>query len=237
MRLSPGECSGCIPPTAGDRGMDGPGDRRTIRMVRFRIAGGSRPDLRVIVGLHNPEPRYAGTRHNVGAEVVRALAGGMGVGFRRGPRRTRSTMAMVSIEARPTVLALPLLSMNVCGPAVRAVLDYYKVPPAQVLVVHDDMDLPFGRLRLQEGRGHGGHNGVRSVMSALGTRAFWRLKVGLGRPPARMDPADFVLGRFTREERTEVDRLIVDAAEVLDAFMRDTDRAIALAAGRRAQDH
>ena len=124
--------------------------------------------------------------------------------------------------------------MNVCGPAVRAVVDYYKVRPEQLLVVHDDIDLPFGRLRLREGRGHGGHNGVRSVISALGTRDFWRLKVGLGRPPARMDPADFVLGRFTREERTEVDGLIEDAVRVVETSMLDAERAIAQAARRRA---
>ena len=193
-------------------------------------------DLTLIVGLQNPESRYAGTRHNVGAEVVRTMADGRAVGFRRGPRRMRAQTAGVSIEARRAVLALPLLSMNVCGPAVRAVLDYYKLHPAQLMVVHDDIDLPFGRLRLHEGRGHGGHNGVRSVISSLGTRAFWRLKVGLGRPPDRMDPADFVLGRFTREERMEVDRLIADAVEVVEAFMCDTDRAVALAAGRRPQD-
>ena len=173
---------------------------------------------------------------NVGAEVVRVLADGEGARFRRGPRGIRGRTARVSIEARPAVLALPLLSMNVCGPAVRGVLDYYKVQPPQLLVVHDDMDLPFGRLRMHRGRGHGGHNGVRSVISALGTRDFWRLKVGLGRPPVRMDPADFVLGRFTRGERTEVDGQIVDAAGVVETFMRDAERAIALAAGRRPRD-
>ena len=215
------------------------GGRRTIGEVKFRIAGRSRaqgPDVAVIVGLHNPEPRYAGTRHNVGAEVVRALADAHGAGFRGAPRRMRGKTARVTIDARPAVLVLPLLSMNVCGPAVRAVLDYYKVRPTGLLVVHDDIDLAFGRLRLQQGRGHGGHNGVRSVISSLGTRDFWRLKVGLGRPPSRMDPADYVLGRFTRDERTEADRLIVDATEVVEAFMRDTDRAVALAAGRRPRD-
>ena len=191
----------------------------------------------MIVGLHNPEPRYAGTRHNVGAEVVRSLADGHGVRLRRGPRKLPVKSVRVSIGTKPAVLALPLRSMNVCGPGVRGVLDYFKVRPAQLLVVHDDIDLPFGRLRLHEGRGHGGHNGVRSVISILGTRDFWRLKVGVGRPPARMDPADFVLGRFTRDERTEVDRLIVDAAEVVEALMCDTERAVALAAGRRPQGH
>ena len=220
-------------------GVRWPGGCRNIGQVKLRIAHERRTsgqDLTLIVGLQNPEPRYAGTRHNVGAQVVRTMADGEAVGFRRGPRRIRAQTARVSIEARAAVLALPLLSMNVCGPAVRAVLDYYKLDPARLVVVHDDIDLPFGRLRLHEGRGHGGHNGVRSVISSLGTRAFWRLKVGLGRPPELMDPADFVLGRFSREERMEVDRLLVDAVGVVEAFMRDSNRAIALAAGRRPQD-
>lgn len=215
------------------------GGRRGIGEMKSRIAGrgrASRPDPVVIVGLQNPEPRYAGTRHNAGAEVVRALADGHGVGFRRAPRRMRGKTARLTIDARPAILVLPLLSMNVCGPAVRAVLDYYKVPPTELLVVHDDIDLPAGRLRLHQGRGHGGHNGVRSVISSLGTRDFWRLKVGLGRPPSRMDPADFVLGRFTSGERTEVNHLIMDAAGVVEAFTSDTERAIAVAAGRRPGD-
>ena len=215
------------------------GGGRTFKGQASRIAGRGRtsgPGLHVIVGLHNPEREYSGTRHNVGAEVVRALADGQGARFRRGPRGIRGRTARVSIEARPAVLALPLLSMNVCGPAVRAVVDYYKVGPQRLLVVHDDIDLPFGRLRLHEGRGHGGHNGVRSVISSLRTRDFWRLKVGLGRPPPRMDPADFVLGRFTREERTEVDGLVGDATAVVETFMRDAERAVALAAGRRPRD-
>ena len=127
--------------------------------------------------------------------------------------------------------------MNVCGPAVRAALDYQKTHPSDLLVIHDDIDLPFGRLRLHEGRGHGGHNGVRSVIGALGTPAFWRLKLGVGRPPGGLDPAAFVLGRFSKGERREVDLLVDDAAGVVEVFVTDTDRAIALAGGRRPRDH
>ena len=189
------------------------------------------------MGLHNPETTYAGTRHNVGAEVVRTLVERHGVRLRRGPRGMRCRLVKVNIEAVPAVLAVPLTSMNVCGPPVRAVLDYHKVSPSDLLVIHDDIDLPFGRLRLHEGRGHGGHNGVRSVIGAVGTRGFWRLKVGLGRPPGRMDPAAFVLGRFSKEERQEIDLLVEDAAEVVEVLVNDPDRAIALAGGRRSGDH
>ena len=194
-----------------------------------------RDDVKVIVGLHNPERLYEGTRHNVGAEVVRKLAEDQAGRLGKGPRRIRCATAKIIIDGRPAILALPLVSMNVCGPAVRTVIDYYKVPPDDLLVVHDDIDLPFGRLRLHKGRGHGGHNGVRSVISSLGTREFWRLKVGLGRPPGRMDPADFVLGRFTAKERVEIDLLVEDAAKVVEVYMEDPDRAITLAGGRRPE--
>ena len=189
--------------------------------------------MKLIVGLHNPEPTYAGTRHNVGAEVVMELVRSRGARLRRGPSRVRCRLTKVTIDRASAVLALPRASMNVCGPAVRAALDYHKAQPSDLLVIHDDIDLPFGRLRLHEGRGHGGHNGVRSAIRALGTPGFWRLKVGVGRPPGRMDPAAFVLGRFSKEERPEVDLLVGDAVGVVEMFLNDPERAIALAAGRR----
>ena len=192
--------------------------------------------MKVIVGLHNPEPAYAGTRHNVGAEVVEAVLRGRGVRLRRGPRRVRCRLAKVVIDSTAATLALPRTSMNVCGPAVRAVMDYYKANPSDLLVIHDDIDLPFGRLRLHEGRGHGGHNGVRSVIAAVGTRGFWRLKVGVGRPPGTMDPATFVLRRFAKAERPDIDLMVGDAAEVVEVFVTDPDRAVALAGGRRPPD-
>jgi PTH1 family peptidyl-tRNA hydrolase len=115
-------------------------------------------------------------------------------------------------------------------------MDYYKANPSDLLVIHDDIDLPFGRLRLHEGRGHGGHNGVRSVIAAVGTRGFWRLKVGVGRPPGTMDPATFVLRRFAKAERPDIDLMVGDAAEVVEVFVTDPDRAVALAGGRRPPD-
>ena len=190
--------------------------------------------MKVIVGLHNPEPAYTGTRHNAGAEVVNAAARNLGVRLRRGPRRVRCRLAKAARRWSAGRPGSSGVSMNVCGPAVRAALDYHKALPADLLAVHDDIDLPFGRLRLHEGRGHGGHNGVRSIIAALGTTGFWRLKVGVGRPPGRMDPADYVLGRFSKEERGEIDLLVDDAAGVVETFMTDPDRAVAMAGSRRA---
>lgn len=189
--------------------------------------------MKIVVGLHNPEPAYRGTRHNAGAEAVEALARRLGVRLKRGPRRVRCRLARTVIDGAPALLALPKASMNVCGPAVRSAVRYHDIPPSGLLVVHDDIDLAFGRLRLRRGGGHGGHNGVRSVIAALGDPGFWRLKVGVGRPPGNMDPARYVLSRFFEEERAEAARMTQDAAEVVRVFMTDPDRAVSLAGGRR----
>jgi PTH1 family peptidyl-tRNA hydrolase len=186
-----------------------------------------------IVGLHNPEPAYRGTRHNAGAEVIAALVKRSGTRLRRGPRQVRCRVAQVRIGPDPALLAVPTVSMNVSGPPVRGLIGYYKVAPEELLVIHDDIDLPFGRLRLRSGRGHGGHNGVRSIAGSLGTADFWRLKLGIGRPPGRMDPADYVLSRFSAGEREEVDHLVEDAADVVERFMTDPERAMELAGARR----
>lgn len=190
--------------------------------------------MKIVVGLHNPEPAYRGTRHNAGAEAVEVLARRLGVRLKRGPRRVRCRLAATVIDGAPAVLALPKASMNVCGPAVRSAVQYHEIPLAGLLVVHDDIDMAFGRLRLRRGRGHGGHNGVRSVAAALGAPDFWRLKVGVGRPPGNMDPARYVLSRFFEEEREEAARMVQDAAEVARVFINDPDRAVSLAGGRRA---
>ena len=191
--------------------------------------------MKVIVGLRNPESAYVGTRHNIGAEVVDVLAERAGGRLKRGPLRVRADVARVTIDGHQALLALPRANMNVSGGPVRAILSYYKADVSDLLVLHDDLDLPYAKLRLHLGRGAGGHNGVRSVMSALGSREFWRLKIGLGRPPGRMDPAAFVLKRFSKTERQEMDLLVQDGADVVEAFMTDTDRAIQLAGQRQTE--
>ena len=186
-----------------------------------------------VVGLHNPEPAYLGTRHNVGAEVVAVLMRRSGVRLRRAPRRIRCRTATARLGTRAALLALPNAAMNVSGPPVQQLLAYYNVTPADLVVIHDDIDLPFGRLRLRSGRSHGGHNGVRSIVESLGSTGFWRLKLGLGRPPGRMDPAAYVLSRFSKAEREEVDMLVADAADVVEKFLVHPERAMELAGGRR----
>ncbi len=123
------------------------------------------------------------------------------------------------------MLAIPSTFMNESGQAVAPLLRYFDAEPADLLVIHDDIDLPFAKMRLQWDRGSGGNNGARSVIRSLGTQEFWRLKCGVGRPPGRMDPADFVLRRFTAKEQPEIDLLIEQAADVVARFIIDGGQA------------
>lgn len=118
-------------------------------------------------------------------------------------------------------MALPTTFMNESGQAVAPLLRYFDADPADLLVIHDDIDLPFTRMRLQFDRGSGGNNGARSVIRSLGTQGFWRLKCGVGRPPGRMDPADYVLRRFAAKEQPEIDLMIELAADVVEKFITD----------------
>ena len=190
--------------------------------------------MHVIVGLRNPGRDYAGTRHNVGAEVTEVLAARWDLRLKRGPLRVRADLARHRVEDRSVILAVPRTFMNTCGPTVASVLRYNKAGAEDLLVVHDDIDLPFARLRLHYARGTGGHNGVKSIVQSLGNNDFHRLKIGVGRPPGRMDPAVFVLRPFARPEREEVDFLVQDAADVIEQWIADPEEAVQLAARRRA---
>lgn len=184
-------------------------------------------DWLLVVGLRNPGPDYEGTRHNVGGEVVRMIAAAES--FKRAPRRILAEVVEADVEGKPTVLALPTTFMNEAGGSVTGLAKYYGVEPDRIVLVHDDIDLPFGKLRFHLGRGAGGHNGVASVIRSLGRRDVWRLKVGVGRPPGRMDPADFVLRRFAARERPDVDLMVAAGADVVRRF--------AAAGGAEAQQH
>jgi peptidyl-tRNA hydrolase, PTH1 family len=189
--------------------------------------------VKAVVGLRNPGPEYELTRHNVGFEVVQALAEDRGERLGKGPSRTRCETAELRFDGERVVLAAPITYMNESGRAVRALTDYFGIGGEDLLVLHDDIDLPFGRLRIQQGGGTGGHNGLRSIEKALGHREFTRLKVGVGRPPGRMDPADFVLRRFTRAERAEVDLMVAYAAAVVEEWAIDVEAATRRAGERK----
>ena len=187
---------------------------------------------RLVVGLRNPGADYEGTRHNIGLEVVSTLLGRAGSEPRRAPSRVPGLEARLGSGPDQTLFLLPTTFMNESGRAVRAMLDYYKVGVDDLLIVHDDIDLAFGRLRLQVAGGSGGHNGIRSTERALGTNQFSRLKVGIGRPHGSMDPADFVLRRFTSKEREEVDVMVQEAADVVELWVTDRAAAQEMAAHR-----
>lgn len=143
-----------------------------------------------------------------------------GAAFSRLKRRVRAETTDVRIGDSVGVLMLPTTFMNESGQAVTSVVDYYKIDLGDILVVHDDIDLPFGKLRVQFARSAGGNNGVKSTISSLGSPDFWRLKVGVGRPPGSVDPAVFVLKPFSKKERPVVDVMIEHAADVIEEFVR-----------------
>jgi peptidyl-tRNA hydrolase, PTH1 family len=172
----------------------------------------------LIAGLGNPGPEYAGNRHNAGFMVADLLAGRIGARFKRD--RSRAAVASGRLAGFPVTLAKPMTFMNLSGRPVAALRTFYKVPPERIVVVHDELDLPFGVLRLKQGGGDNGHNGLRSVTAALGTREYFRVRVGIGRPPGRMDPADFVLHDFSAAERKLVPEVLERAADATEVLMR-----------------
>jgi len=192
--------------------------------------------VRIVVGLRNPGADYEGTRHNAGFEVVARVLDRHSEILGRAPSRLRGRAATFGIGTDRTLVFVPATYMNESGAPVRAALDYFKLSASDLLVIHDDIDLPFGRLRLQVGGGNGGHNGIRSLESAIGTKGFSRLKFGVGRPPGSMDPADFVLQAFSKSERSEVEIMIEDAADVIEEWLKDRDKAQEIAALRGRDD-
>ena len=173
----------------------------------------------LIIGLGNPGPEYASNRHNAGRMVAESLARRMGSSFRR--HRSRADIAEGTLAGVPVTVGIARSYMNLSGGPVAALRDFYKVPPSRIVVIHDELDVPFGEIRLKFGGGTGGHNGLRSVSAALGTRDFFRVRFGIGRPPGRMDPAVFVLRDFTATERKELPLLIERAADAVEALVQE----------------
>jgi PTH1 family peptidyl-tRNA hydrolase len=174
----------------------------------------------LVVGLGNPGPEYAGNRHNVGAMVLDELAGRAGVKLStgKGPR-ARAASGEGRLAGRRVVLARPGTYMNESGGPVRGLLDYHKLPVADLVVVHDELDLPFGSVRLKRGGGEGGHNGLRSISRSVGSRDYLRVRVGIGRPPGRQDPADFVLRDFSGSERKTLALVLAEAVDAVETLL------------------
>ncbi|MGD0837142.1 MAG: aminoacyl-tRNA hydrolase [Polyangia bacterium] len=173
----------------------------------------------LVAGLGNPGRQYAGNRHNAGYMVVDALLGRLAAR----PARTRlgAELAEASVAGTKVIFCKPMEFMNASGSAIARTAGFWKIPPARILVVHDEMDLELGRLKLAESGGTAGHNGLRSIVAELGTEAFCRLRFGIGRPPARWEGADFVLADFTADERKALPDLLEEAADVTTTVVQD----------------
>ena len=171
----------------------------------------------LVVGLGNPGREYAGNRHNIGFEVVAELA----VRAKAPPMREKfgAELAETTLRGQRVLLCKPMEFMNVSGQPVARVAKFWKIPPAETIVVHDDLDLPFGQLRLGAGGGHGGNNGVRSLLADLGTPEFVRVRFGIGRPAPGGDPASYVLADFSRAEQKDLPDLRMQAADAVEEIL------------------
>ena len=179
---------------------------------------GTPADL-LVVGLGNPGEDYAHTRHNVGADVVEILATRHSVALKKGKERARA--AEGRIGAARVALAIPLTYMNDAGLAVTALARRYGVEPEQIVVVHDELDLPVGTLKVKVGGGLAGHNGLRSIKAHLHSDAFLRVRIGVGKPASKEQGADHVLNRFSKRERTEIDVVLEEAAAAVESIVAD----------------
>jgi peptidyl-tRNA hydrolase, PTH1 family len=182
-------------------------------------------DTWLVAGLGNPGKEYSGNRHNVGFLVADLLASRVGAKFGRSKRAhaevAEGRLAIPgNFSGGPKVVLLkPLTYMNLSGAPVVSLAQFFKVPVANVIAVHDELDVPFGEVRAKRGGGEGGHNGLRSMSKSLSSKEYARVRVGIGRPPGRQDPADYVLSDFSSAERKELDFLVDRAADVVEAII------------------
>ncbi|KRE59133.1 peptidyl-tRNA hydrolase [Arthrobacter sp. Soil736] len=178
-------------------------------------------DTWLIVGLGNPGPEYSRNRHNVGQMVLDELAARIGGNFKAHKSRAQILEGRLGIGGPRLVLAKPSTYMNVSGGPVSALARFYDVDPSRVVAVHDEIDIPFNTVKLKIGGGEGGHNGLRDISKALATKDYLRVRVGVGRPPGRMDAADYVLRDFAPAEKKELPFLLDDASDAVELLIRE----------------
>ncbi|MEU4604106.1 aminoacyl-tRNA hydrolase [Kribbella sp. NPDC023972] len=177
-------------------------------------------DVWLVVGLGNPGPSYARTRHNVGHLVADELAARTGGRWKQ-HKQVRAEVIETRISGIRTVLAKPRSYMNESGGPVSGLLKFFKVEPAGLLVVHDELDIDFGVLRVKFGGGDNGHNGLKSIRKSLGTGEYYRVRFGVGRPPGRQNPADFVLNEFSSTERKDLPFAVDRTADAVESLLTD----------------
>lgn len=169
----------------------------------------------LVVGLGNPGSAYAGTRHNIGFQVLDQLAEEM-VATWKTNKKTTAVETKVIYQQQKLLLAKPQTFMNNSGKSVQALLKFYSLPLSKLVIIHDELDLDFLKVRLKLGGGEGGHNGLRSISNYLGTKDYLRIRLGIGRPPGRQNPADYVLKKFSKTEANELPFFISQALEALE---------------------
>lgn len=175
--------------------------------------------MKIIVGLGNPTREYEGTRHNVGFSVIYAISDKYNI--KVDTKKHKALIGKGIIEGEKVILAMPQTYMNLSGESVRELLDYYKCDNEDVIVIYDDISLDVGKLRIRAKGSAGGHNGIKSIISHLGTQEFPRIKVGVGEKPARMDLADYVLGRFSKEEQPLIRESADKASDAVALMLRE----------------
>ncbi len=178
-------------------------------------------DAWLVVGLGNPGPEYARTRHNVGQMVLDELATRLGGGFKVHKARAQVLESRLRPGGPRVVLAKPMTYMNTSGGPVAGLAKFYDIPAERVIAVHDEIDIPFAALKLKIGGGEGGHNGLRDMSKALSTKDYYRVRVGVGRPPGRMDAASYVLKPFSSTERKELPFLLDNAADAVEQLVEN----------------
>jgi len=189
----------------------------------------------LFVGLWNPQDKYLKTRHNIGADIAIRFCKKNNLEFKL-DKNSIYNFSSTEMNGTNVEIILPMVSMNNAGDALKSYFKYNKKENTEVLVIHDDIDLAFGRLRIKKGSSDGGHNGIKSTNRVLNPEDYYKLKVGVGRPPQGIDPADFVLSKFYNEEREEVEFLIEDSVDILNTFLKDKELAIRNASERRIID-
>lgn len=177
--------------------------------------------IKLIVGLRNPGSSYAATRHNAGAWYIDALAQSYHASFKI-DKKLHSEVSNIDVNQVQCKMMLPTDFMNLSGLAVRAVSQFYRVEPHEILIAHDDLDLVAGRIKLKCGGGHGGHNGLRDVIQQLGTPDFYRLRIGIGHPGHKDLVLDYVLGKPSKQDRDLIDNALLRAVEVTPLIVSDS---------------
>jgi PTH1 family peptidyl-tRNA hydrolase len=175
----------------------------------------------LVVGLGNPGPGYSRNRHNIGQMVLDDLASRVGGNFKTHKSRAQILEGRLGIGGPRVILAKPLTYMNLSGGPVSALSKFFDIPASNVVAVHDEIDIPFNTIKLKSGGGEGGHNGLRDMSRALGTKDYYRVRVGVGRPPSRMETADYVLKDFPPVEAKELPFLIGDAADAVELLLTE----------------